>query len=391
MTSTRKRRGDHGHPTTMGTEAEARHHREKHVLFGIIGCLLCVTIAAVAVIVFLILRQSGQIPPSNIGIKLQLGNRENVVARAYPSVDFGPMYPGRSQKEIDQIQRECFNLRYIYAPFVEFRPLPTCLSHVTVTPGGYRSSGTSQPWPPRQEDFVVFCFGGSTTFGYGVANQETTASHLQAILGRLWPDKTIQAYNFGRGYYFSTQERILLEDLVLRGYVPQLAIFLDGLNDFCYWNGEPEFTPTFTQFSAPDLPVPQTPSVIPDADCPAAANSVLLRYRHNTQIAEAIADKYNFKVLFIGQPVPYYQYDRPKDTYPFKRPLDYNKLCDWAYPSFHSRFTDNTLGSHAVWCGDAFLKSDKHVYADSIHYTDEGGGILAETIVKRAVERGLIR
>ena len=35
-------------------------------------------------------------------------------------------------------------------------------------------------------------------------------------------------YNFGCGRYYSTQERVLFEQLVSSGAVPDLAVFLDG-------------------------------------------------------------------------------------------------------------------------------------------------------------------
>lgn len=329
--------------------------------------------------------------PGKTGGGLPLATGENLVTHTYPNVDFTPMYPGRSIEEIDQIQRECFSLRYVYAPFVAFQPLPVSLNYVEVTPGGYRSSGQSQPWPPGKESFVVFCFGGSTTFGYGLANEETVPVYLQEALRRLWPDKPVQVYNFGRGYYFSTQERILLEDLVMRGHVPRLAIFLDGLNDFYYWHGIPQFTSEFMWCSAPDRPATEPSPVVTDADLATAADSVIRRYRHNVRIAEGLADRYEFQVLFVGQPVPFFQYDRPTNTYPFAQSFPGHEVCARAYPFLHRAFTDHTFGSRAIWCGDAFLKSEKRVYVDSIHYSVEGGRILAGAIVTRAKERALLR
>jgi len=42
----------------------------------------------------------------------------------------------------------------------------------------------------------------------------------------------VVVYNFGRAGYYSTQERILFEYFVAKGVKPDVAIFLDGLNDF---------------------------------------------------------------------------------------------------------------------------------------------------------------
>src|SRR6185369_12207002 len=103
---------------------------------------------------------------------------------------------------------------------------------VTVDPAGFRAGRDQRPWPPDPARFNVFVFGGSTTFGYGVADGDTIASQLQPLLARHGRD--VAVYNFGRGYYYSTQERILYEQLLAGGFVPALAVFIDGLNDFCY-------------------------------------------------------------------------------------------------------------------------------------------------------------
>ena len=49
---------------------------------------------------------------------------ENMVREWYPEVDFAPIYPGFSAEEIDRIQRQTFDVRYVYSPYVQFRPLP---------------------------------------------------------------------------------------------------------------------------------------------------------------------------------------------------------------------------------------------------------------------------
>ena len=101
-------------------------------------------------------------------------------------------------------------------------------------------------WPPQSKNFNIFLFGGSTTFGYGVSDNQTIASYLQEYLTKN-TDSNICVYNFGRGYYYLTQERILYEQLLTSGFVPDLAIFIDGLNDLAFNNNEPFFTDRLRQ------------------------------------------------------------------------------------------------------------------------------------------------
>jgi hypothetical protein len=85
----------------------------------------------------------------------------------------------------------------------------------------------------------VYFFGESTTMCAGT-DLTTIASYFQEHLdGRLIGGKQVRAYNFGRAFYFSTQERILFQQLLLNGSVPDFAIFIDGLNEFFMEDGRP--------------------------------------------------------------------------------------------------------------------------------------------------------
>ncbi len=77
-----------------------------------------------------------------------------------------------------------------------------------------------QPWPPDPESFNVFVFGGSTTFGYGVRNEDALPAALQDELRRVFSHRRIECYNFGCGFYFSAQERLRFELLLKAGCVP---------------------------------------------------------------------------------------------------------------------------------------------------------------------------
>ena len=50
-----------------------------------------------------------------------------------------------------------------------------------------------------------------------------------------------RVYNFGRGSYYSSQERILFEQLAVAGHVPDLAVFIDGGSDFVFAHTERPF------------------------------------------------------------------------------------------------------------------------------------------------------
>jgi hypothetical protein len=118
---------------------------------------------------------------------------------------------------------------WVYEPYLEFRERPRRGRFVNVSPQGYRLNGEGRPVALRGGPGTVYLFGGSTSFGYGVRDEDTIASHLESALRMQSRPATV--FNFGRCYYSSTQELLLFRSLVQRGFVPETAIFLHGVNE----------------------------------------------------------------------------------------------------------------------------------------------------------------
>lgn len=78
--------------------------------------------------------------------------------------------------------------------------------------------------------------------------------------------KNATVYNFGRGSYYSTQERVLLEKLLVASYNRNLAIFIDGLNDF-YWHDDEaaKFTSHLEDYM--NRAEPDWPAILALIDC----------------------------------------------------------------------------------------------------------------------------
>jgi hypothetical protein len=324
------------------------------------------------------------------GAALQLSVGENPIQKKFPNVDFSTIYPDLSPTDIDELQRECLGLRYVYSPFVEFEPRSVRGRFVNILPGGFRKGETDQPWPARKEDFVVFVFGGSTTFGFGVPDNQTVVAALQADLAAQLPGRDVKCYNFGRGYYFSTQERELFASLLARGHIPNLALFIDGLNDFAYFDGVPELTPALFAFTAPDLKASERVYPANDTDRATAVGQMLNRYQQNVRMTEALAAAYAVSPIFIGQPVPFLDFPVKPSTYPFTSTYLEHQLCGWGYQWFKRVAGEGYFGPHFIWCGDAFENAESPMYVDSIHYSRAGAATLAQTITTRLVQNRLL-
>jgi hypothetical protein len=91
----------------------------------------------------------------------------------------------------------------------------------------------------------IFLYGGSTTFGAGVTDNQTIASYLGQIL--IDNKKNICVKNYGRRSYYSFQESILFQKHILKGKMKSndIIIFLDGINEYGY--RDPKNTNLLTQ------------------------------------------------------------------------------------------------------------------------------------------------
>lgn len=235
-------------------------------------------------------------------------------------------------KEFDRLgQDETF----IYQPWVGFservfhsarlnvddtKPLPT---RRTVQNS---SDGAKRP-------LIIWTFGGSTMFGWGVPDDETISSHLSAILSRNLPGRSVTVINQGHSYYFSSQEFALFEILLRRGDRCDAAVFMDGLNDsFPYsLRDVPEFSDRMTVAMAKEQHLNPTGAgyikVSPDfppvrlllgivrkisrkpasrsAQPPTLDISPDVRtYQFNINGEAALGTLYGIKTLFFWQPVP---------------------------------------------------------------------------------------
>lgn len=152
---------------------------------------------------------------------------------------FRRLYPGKSDADIEKLLYRHAVLETIYEPFAEFRMPAIATDTLNNHEAGFRLLGPDQgPWPPDKDALNVFVFGGSTTWGGGNMDAETIPAYLQAKLREQTGSPRINVYNFGAGAHFSTQEVTYFQNLLRGGFVPDLAVFIDGLNDFVFWNGE---------------------------------------------------------------------------------------------------------------------------------------------------------
>ena len=300
-------------------------------------------------------------------------------------------YPGWSEDDVRRLLQETprEDHEFEYEPWTGFRERPFRGRFVNIDPAGFRASKNQAPWPPRPGQTSIFVFGGSTAFGWYLPDDETISSYLQECAG-----EHAAVYNFARPAYFSSQELALFETLLREGRVPQVAVFIDGLNDFILSGGEPKFTTDLRQFmdgkveSNPlenlpmvraaqwlqyrfgKTPASQPPAGAPDYRDPVVLNGVVQRWLANKKMIESLAAVYGVRAIFVWQPVPLYNYDLRYHLF-----LHSDKAfggfvrTEYGYPLMADLRAQGKLGNDVLWLAD--MQHDKHenLYVDSVHYT----------------------
>lgn len=337
---------------------------------------------------------------------------------ALDSTALEQIYPGLDRKGVAALLDETWSRPQIYEPFTQFTERPFKGRFVNVSEAGFRVSKDQGPWPPDGSNFNVFLFGGSTTFGYGVADDQTIASYLQASLSERLK-RSVRVYNFGCGSYFSSQERVLFEKLLLEGYVPDLAVFVDGLNEFAFHNGIAYTSRLRSVFEhqgraetvwgvIKGLPMTRfaqfvhrhVAAVVGHAaregatggrayEQPDVVTHVIDRYLANTRLIEAVAQGYGVDVAFVWQPIPLYKYHLEKEQMA-KFEYGTNLFARYGYRVIHKRLADYHPDRNFIWCAD--IQEDHHepLYVDRVHYTARMTHLLANAIADAIVERGLV-
>lgn len=306
------------------------------------------------------------------------------------------VYVHMPEDEMELLLEETWERPYTYDPWTGFRERPRAGRFVNIDPAGFR----------RAPDGVeldhagarVFFFGGSTTFGYGVADGETIPARLEERLRARYPERDVRVFNFGRGHYFSGQELALLTRLLAEGQRPDLVLFLDGYNE---GQDRPFFADEMArQFEARQGPVaepswlagmPLARLVSRAAPAPSEAGSerrpywaldppeLAVRWSANRELIRALAQGFGFEARLFLQPIAGYRNEH----------LEHRLQGRWYVEGFEAiRAKVEALEPLADGV-DTF--SATHVledyteqpFVDSLHYTPEVCDLLAAFIAER--------
>ena len=314
------------------------------------------------------------------------------------------LYPDLDKKQINELLRETWSRPYSYEPYTQFKERTYKGKYINVSEHGFRHVKNQGPWPPDSKHFNIFLFGGSTTFNYGVSDEHTIASYLQEMLSNLKSTDGIYVYNFGRGNYFSSQERILFQKLLVDNFIPNLAIFVDGINDFYHYDGMPFYTKRLQGFVEKggnlfEMPLIKAIKSLQGSNKNTFTTEeekynnldlitkVIERYITNKKLIEASGKIFNVKTVFVWQPSPTYKYD-----------LKYHKFAKDGFGGFtYSKYgykqmekIKSTLGNNFFWLADMQAGIERPLYVDIDHYSQEMSKEIANNIHNFLIQNSLV-
>jgi hypothetical protein len=223
----------------------------------------------------------------------------------------------------------------------------------------------------------VFVFGGSTTFGYGLADTETIPTHLEAILGA-----DFAVYNFGNPNYTAVQERIRLEQLFLDGHVPRVAVFIDGFDEFI----APFYAPVmFKPFVDALEPRPRRwfgrHSETQPVECRLPDPKLVIdRYVTNMRLIRGVCREFRVRPLFVWQPVPCYRYQGAVMSHGSDDGLI--ECVRTGYALMDARRWE-LAADDFLWLGDLQEGRTEPLYVDADHYTAGFSREVASRIAER--------
>ncbi len=251
-----------------------------------------------------------------------------------------------------------------------------------------------------EKPLVIWAFGGSTLFGWGLADAYSIPSLLQVELQKRLPKRQVKVVNFAIPIYNSSQELALFA-ANLREAKPDMAFFFDGINDVWYTMNENTQTPLVEPLAAawekntyqithpqPENWITMNPSFPPfrladKLDVPLEPQDQFIQYAmrgiykptHEQQLAAAVHNYSSNRQMAdaIGAVM------RVK-TFFFLQPYLKDKVD---FPQFRTQLIQQTTMSNFYDISpllDGGLDGKRRPLIDSFHYSDFASELIASHI-----------
>ncbi len=360
-------------------QSKSKRSAGRNIFFGFITLLLVLLIVEIMFSIFFYHKYGHEklaIVEAGKMLKGMLKSKPNPVNVENQKLVRSDSSEATNRQIAEEIRR---SNKFQYEPWVEFRNIDYTGRYVNIQ-NAIRKSIPSAYFNPASKDTLdIYFFGGSTTFGFNLADEETIPSQFVKLYRERYPNaKSIRVYNFGTPTYYSYQELMLFTKLLFRGDRPGAVVFLDGVNDFwfakaSYYN-QSYFSYVLRQVFNQDLLTTgkfnfkdtaermfRDPTDIP---LKPFNDTLIAHYLTNITNAEMMARLAGAKSYFFCQPVPFYKYpNQQKDPICFK---DQHTRFEYIYPILEKK-----AGSlpNFSFLGNLLENETGYPFVDGLHYS----------------------
>lgn len=224
-----------------GFGPEPRWRRSHRSPLGVV-CTALVVLVLVDVLAGSLLTSTGLMPPVDRGDVYRL---EHARPEAESPAFGGAPWAGQLMGELIDFQAD----QYAYTPYIQHTYYPYESDYINTTDTERLSY---QPaLADGQQPLRIAFFGGSVIFGIGQRDLHTIPSAFARIAEE--QGVPVEVHNFGFPRWVSWQEMLYFERMLARHGPFDLAIFLDGYNEFYTQAQSLSYDPTFHAAAATGL------------------------------------------------------------------------------------------------------------------------------------------
>lgn len=293
-----------------------------------------------------------------------------------------------------------------WSPFVYWEMKQFRGKHINIIKDGVRKT-TNLNNNKSKINSKIFFQGGSVAWGWGARDHATPASYISGMLSK--SGLHFDCENISQLGYISSQQLLQLIKLIQRGYVPDLVICLDGLNDaFTAYqsnslgdaqnemNRKLEFNQTLYSHFSRVLSNSYIANVISQIirtlfgkkeHLQKSVSDSLLKqkirrsaslYVTNMLIYRSLARDYNFEVRFFFQPSVFSK----KKLSSFESKLMQKQKFWYEYYSLFYELVmkDNRLPKEFKDLAGVFDEIEDTIFIDPWHCSENGNKLIAEEI-----------
>lgn|GEM_PF-1830700 len=282
----------------------------------------------------------------------------------------------------DSVDRETFwreyhSIRRPLIPYLGHRSAVATGDYFNVDAQGIRKTLDLAPLTDAQGQVAIHFYGGSTMWGYGARDEYTIPSEAVRVLQEEY-NYNAKITNFADIGYNSYQDKVLFDAQLLKGNIPDIAVFYQGYNDLILGIA------TAQSLGAPAETAPLVSIPIPNVT---DYSDYYLRYLNTLQ---ATASAHDIHLIVVWQPMWIHKTLTDDEQHAIINLSHADpQLVEDTYRLIESQIATIASETQVENFLDYYPLFDNYpetIFTDVVHINEHGNRYVAEHIVNYIVE-----